>query len=102
MMPFRKEAREGSFSCLLAATGTMGIDYTTPTQGAGATLGAGKSISYDLIGRHYIYVPSAKVRINGIEANARDGIAITGEDRVTIEGRGGRGIGAGRRPLRLC
>ena len=35
--------------------------------------------------RHLYLVPSARVRINGVEANARDGVAITGEDRITIE-----------------
>ena len=35
--------------------------------------------------RHLYLVPSARVRINGQEANARDGVAITGEDRIMIE-----------------
>ena len=30
-------------------------------------------------------MPSARVRVNGQEANARDGVAITGEKSVTIE-----------------
>ena len=52
----------------------------------GATLGAGKSLSYDADpSRHLYLVPSAKVRINGVEANARDGVAITGEKHITIE-----------------
>ena len=46
----------------------------------------GKTLSYEPDpARHLYLVPSAKVRINGIEANARDGVAITGEERVTIE-----------------
>ena len=45
-----------------------------------------RRISYDADpARHLYLVPSAKVRINGVEANARDGVAITGEERVTIE-----------------
>jgi quercetin 2,3-dioxygenase len=49
-------------------------------------LAAGKSLSYEPDpARHLYLVPSAKVRINGIEANARDGVAISGEERITIE-----------------
>ena len=49
-------------------------------------LGAGKRISYEPDpSRHLYLVPSAKVLINGVEANARDGVAITGEEQVTIE-----------------
>ena len=52
----------------------------------GATLAAGQSLSYEADpARHLYLVPSAKVRINGIEANARDGVAITGEERIMIE-----------------
>jgi hypothetical protein len=35
--------------------------------------------------RHLYLVTSAKVRVNGIEAGPRDGIAITGEPQLTIE-----------------
>ena len=87
MMPFPKEAREGSFQLLASGDGDDGaLTIHADAKVLGATLGAGKSISYEPDpARHLYLVPSAKVRINGIEANARDGIAITGEDRVTIE-----------------
>ena len=35
--------------------------------------------------RHLYLVPSGRVRVNGVEAQARDGVAITGEDKVRIE-----------------
>jgi hypothetical protein len=35
--------------------------------------------------RHLYLVPSADVRVNGVDAKARDGVAITGEERITIE-----------------
>jgi redox-sensitive bicupin YhaK (pirin superfamily) len=47
---------------------------------------AGESIAIDAQpDRHLYLVPSGRVRVNGVEANARDGIAITGETRVEIE-----------------
>jgi hypothetical protein len=30
-------------------------------------------------------VPSGRVRVNGIEAGPRDGVAITGESKIAIE-----------------
>jgi redox-sensitive bicupin YhaK (pirin superfamily) len=47
---------------------------------------AGDSITVDADpGRHLYLVPSGRVRVNGIEANPRDGVAITGESRIDIE-----------------
>jgi len=47
---------------------------------------AGESISVDTEpGRHLYLVPSGRVRVNGVEAGPRDGVAITGESRVEIE-----------------
>jgi redox-sensitive bicupin YhaK (pirin superfamily) len=30
-------------------------------------------------------VPSGRIRVNGVEAGPRDGVAITGESRIEIE-----------------
>ena len=36
--------------------------------------------------RHqYLVAPSGRIRINGQEAQPRDGVAITGLDRITVE-----------------
>jgi redox-sensitive bicupin YhaK (pirin superfamily) len=87
MMPFPKEAREGSFQLL--ASGNPDDDALTIQTDAkvlGATLKAGSSLSYEPDpARHLYLVPSATVRVNGLEAKARDGVAITGEEQVTIE-----------------
>ena len=46
---------------------------------------AGESITIDADpARHLYLVPSGRVRVNGIEASPRDGVAITGESRVEI------------------
>ena len=87
MMPFPKDARDGTFQLLAsgdAADGALTIHADAKV--LGATLAAGKSLTYEPDpARHLYLVPSATVRINGVEANARDGVAITGEERVTIE-----------------
>ena len=87
MMPFPKEAREGSFQLLASGHPDHGaLTIHADAKVLGATLGAGNSLSYDADPERHLYlVPSARVRINGIEANARDGVAITGEERITIE-----------------
>jgi redox-sensitive bicupin YhaK (pirin superfamily) len=86
-MPFPKEARQGSFQLLASGNPSDGaLTIHSDAKVLGATLAAGESLSYDPDpARHLYLVPSAKVRINGKEANARDGVAITGEDRITIE-----------------
>ena len=87
MMPFPKEAREGSLQLLASGDADDGaLTINADARILGATLGAGKSLSYAADpARHLYLVPSAGVRVNGVEAAARDGIAITGEAEVRIE-----------------
>ncbi|HWI76779.1 MAG TPA: pirin family protein [Sphingomicrobium sp.] len=86
-MPFPKEAREGSFQLLASGNKDDGaLTIHADARILGATVKAGSSIAYDADpARHLYLVSSGKVRVNGQEANPRDGIAITGESRVTIE-----------------
>ncbi len=85
--PFPKDSRLGSFQLL--ASGDPRDDALTINADArvlGATVTAGGSIGIDAEpSRHLYLVPSARVRVNGIEAGPRDGVAITGEDRIEIE-----------------
>ena len=57
-----------------------------PTPGVlGASIKAGDSIAVDASpDRHLYLVPSGRVRVNGVEAGPRDGVAITGETKVQI------------------
>ena len=86
-MPFPKEARDDRFQLL--ASGDPGDGALTIHADAkilGATLKGGSSLRYEADpARHLYLVPSAPIRVNGVEANARDGVAITGEEEVTIE-----------------
>jgi redox-sensitive bicupin YhaK (pirin superfamily) len=52
----------------------------------GATVKAGESIEFHASPERHLYlVPSGRVRVNGVAAKPRDGVAITGEERLRIE-----------------
>jgi len=87
--PFPKGDRAGAFVTL--ASGSANDDEALPIRSnarvLGATIKAGESLTYDVadISRHIYLVPAqGKVRIENVEANARDGVAITGTQAVTI------------------
>jgi hypothetical protein len=86
-MPFPKDFRQGAFQLLASgnpADGTLTINADARV--LGATVKAGGSIEVDARpDRHLYLVPSGRVRVNGVEAGPRDGVAITGEDKVRIE-----------------
>ena len=86
-MPFPKEAREGSFQTLASGSADDGaLTINADARVLGATLKPGGTIDYQADpARHLYLVPSGTVRVNGVEANARDGVAITGESSVRIE-----------------
>ncbi len=52
-----------------------------------ATLSAGSTITYPAdAGRHqYLVAPVGRVKVNGMAAQPRDGIAITGESEIVVE-----------------
>jgi redox-sensitive bicupin YhaK (pirin superfamily) len=86
-MPFPKESREGSFQLLASGDEEDGaLTINSDAKVLGATVKAGKAVAYDADpSRHLYLVSSGRVSVNGQEANPRDGIAITGEDRVIIQ-----------------
>ena len=86
-MPFPKESREGQFQILASGADDDGaLKINADARIFGASVKAGESLSYDADPERHLYlVPSGKVRVNGEAASARDGVAITGEARVTIE-----------------
>ena len=87
MMPFPKKAREGSFQLLASCDADDGaLTIQADALVLGATVKAGKQIAYEPDpARHLYLVASAPVRVNGVEAGPRDGIAITGEARIVID-----------------
>lgn len=86
---FPKSARDGSFEVL--ASGTPDEDRALPLRAdakvVAATLKAGQSAEWRTNGaRHqYLVAPTGRIRVNGKEAQPRDGVAISGEDVITVE-----------------
>ena len=85
---FPKGDRSGKFVTL--ASGMPGDEDALPIRTSGrvlgATVAAGDSVTYTTApGRHLYLVPATgKVRIEDVEAQARDGVAITGVDAITV------------------
>ena len=86
-MPFPKEARDGRFQLL--ASGDQGdgaLSIHADARVLGAAVRAGEAIEYRADpDRHLYIVPSGRVRVNGVGAGPRDGIAITGEELIRVE-----------------
>jgi redox-sensitive bicupin YhaK (pirin superfamily) len=85
--PFPKDSRLGQFQLLASGSAEDGaLTINADARVLGATVTAGESISIEASpDRHLYLVPSGRVRVNGVEAKPRDGVAITGESRVEIE-----------------
>ncbi len=86
---FPKGDRSGKWAVL--ASGAPEGDTLPIKQDAhvlGATLKAGESLDYELkAGRYgYLTVAAGSVELNGEVLNARDGVAITGAETVTLKG----------------
>lgn len=85
-MPFPKESRNGVFQLLASGDPDDGsLTINADAKVLGATVKAGEALSIEADpSRHLYLVPSGKVRVNGVEAQPRDGIAITGETSIHI------------------
>ncbi|HEX5258925.1 MAG TPA: pirin family protein [Sphingomicrobium sp.] len=86
-MPFPKDSREGAFQLLASGDSSDGVlTINADARVLGATVKAGQSIEVEASpDRHLYLVPGGRVRVNGTDANPRDGIAIIGETRIAIE-----------------
>jgi redox-sensitive bicupin YhaK (pirin superfamily) len=86
-MPFPKDTRQGSFQLLASGDPNDGVlTINADANILGASVKAGQSIALDSDpSRHLYLVPSGRVRVNGVDAGPRDGVAITGENRIAIE-----------------
>ena len=86
--PFPKDDRAGRFVTL--ASGKPEDDDALPINAdarvLGATLKAGDTVTYPIdAARHAYLVPAiGRVRVGDVEAEARDGVAITGIDMITV------------------
>ena len=86
---FPKGERSGQFVALAsgAANDDDALRIRTDARVLGATVKAGESVTYTPAdpSRHLYLVPATgRITVEGIEANARDGVAITQQASVTI------------------
>ncbi|UAB79799.1 pirin family protein [Erythrobacter sp. SCSIO 43205] len=86
---FPKGDRAGEFVPLASgmANDNDALPIRTNARVLGATISAGDSVTYDVAdaSRHLYLVPAhGKVRVESVEAKARDGVAITGAETVTV------------------
>jgi hypothetical protein len=86
-MPFPKESRNGAFQLLASGDANDGaLTINADAKILGATVRSGETIAIEARpDRHLYLVPSGRVRVNGFDANPRDGVAITGETKIEIE-----------------
>lgn len=86
-MPFPKEARSGAFQLLASGDKDDGsLTINADARILGATVRSGEDLILDADPKRHLYlVPSGRVKVNGVQANPRDGVAITGEERIAIE-----------------
>lgn len=85
--PFPKGDRAGKFVALASgAANDDALPIRADAQVLGATVKAGESVTYHTAASRHLYLVPAtgKVRIGNVEANARDGVAITQMDSITI------------------
>lgn len=85
---FPKASREGGFVVLASDTPEEddALSIRTDAKVLATTLSAGQSAVWKTDGsRHqYLVAPVGRISVNGYEANPRDGVAITGEDEITV------------------
>jgi redox-sensitive bicupin YhaK (pirin superfamily) len=86
---FPRGDRAGRFEVLASGDpdGDQALPIRSDARILAATLRAGESVSYGAAPwRHqYLVATGGRIRVNGQEANPRDGIAITGEEATTVE-----------------
>jgi len=85
---FPKGARAGSFVTLASgfADDADALKINAAARVQGATLGAGETAELQLDPARHVYLVAVNgpIEVNGVRAEARDGVAITGEERVAI------------------
>ena len=86
-MPFPKGEREGQFQLLASGRPEDGaLTIHADARVLGATVKAGHAIELSADPERHLYlVPSGRVRVNGVAAGPRDGVAIKGETDLRIE-----------------
>ena len=89
---FPKSDRTGRFVTLASgfAEDEQALKINSAARVLGATLAARETaeLSLDPSRHAYLVATGGPIEVNGVRADARDGVAITGEDKVTIRALG--------------
>ena len=85
--PFPKESRAGQLQLLASGNAEGGgLHIHADARILGATLKAGETLEYSADPERHLYlVPSARIDVNGAAADKRDGVAITGEEKIRVK-----------------
>jgi len=86
-MRFPRQARAGSFVTLASGfEGDEALKINAAARVMGATLKAGETAELQLDPARHVYLVAVDgtVEVNGVAARPRDGVAITGEERIAI------------------
>ena len=86
-MQFPKQARAGSFVTLASGyEADEALKINAAARVMGATLAAGETAELVLDPTRHVYLVAVDgtVEVNGVAARPRDGVAITGEERIAI------------------
>jgi len=86
--PFPRAERAGRFVALASGLSDDGaLPIEADARVLGATLAAGETLTHALPpgGRAYLVGATGRFRVNGLEARARDGVAIRDLDRLGID-----------------
>ena len=89
MRAFPRGERAGRFEVLASGDpdGDAALPIRSDARILAATLPAGETVTYEASPwRHqYLVATGGRIRVNGADANPRDGIAITGEEAISVE-----------------
>ena len=89
MREFPRGDRSGRFEVLASGDpeADSALSIRSDARILAATLTAGETVTYEAAAwRHqYLVATGGRIRVNGNEANPRDGIAITGEEAILVE-----------------
>ena len=85
---FPREDRSGRFVTLASGFGEDGdaLRINSAARVMGATLAAGDTAELQLDPARHVYLVATggPIEVNGVRAEARDGVAVTGEEQLTI------------------
>jgi redox-sensitive bicupin YhaK (pirin superfamily) len=87
-MQFPRHERDGSFVTLASGfeddAGALRINAAARVKGATLKAGEQAELSLDPARHAYLVAVGGAVEVNGVRAEPRDGVAITGEEKVAI------------------